>query len=119
MEIMEESKMKGYKYYGRRKFAFVLIGIVVAIAVGFVIMLLWNWLMPELFGLVTINFWQAVGLLILSKILFGGGWFRKRHGGPSHWQRRKQFMKKWENMCVEDRDKIKEHFKTHPQKEEE
>lgn len=39
---------------------------------GFIIMWLWNWLMPDLFGLSTITFWQGMGLCLLSKILFGG-----------------------------------------------
>lgn len=39
---------------------------------GFILMWLWNWLMPELFGLATITYWQALGLCFLSKILFGG-----------------------------------------------
>jgi hypothetical protein len=43
-----------------------------AILFGFVLMWLWNWLMPEIFGLTTINYWQAVGLFILLKILLGG-----------------------------------------------
>ncbi len=43
-----------------------------ALLFGYVVMLLWNWLMPSLFGLGTLNFWQAVGILILAKILFGG-----------------------------------------------
>jgi hypothetical protein len=37
---------------------------------GWFVMLLWNWLMPEIFGLKTLNYWQAWGLLILSSILF-------------------------------------------------
>lgn len=43
-----------------------------AILLGYVVMWLWNWLMPELFGLPVINYWQAVGLFILLKILIGG-----------------------------------------------
>ena len=43
-----------------------------AILFGFVIMWLWNWLMPELFGLPVISYWQGVGLFILLKILVGG-----------------------------------------------
>lgn len=39
---------------------------------GFVFQYLWNWLMPEIFGLITITYWQAIGLIILSKIIFGG-----------------------------------------------
>lgn len=43
-----------------------------AILFGFVLMWLWNWLMPEIFGLTTLTYWQAVGLFILLKILIGG-----------------------------------------------
>ncbi|MBG6130258.1 hypothetical protein IWQ47_001659 [Aquimarina sp. EL_43] len=43
-----------------------------AILFGFVIMWLWNWLMPEIFGLTTLTYWQAVGVFILFKILLGG-----------------------------------------------
>ena len=53
-----------------------------ALVFGYVIMLLWNWLIPTLFGLGTIGFWQAVGILVLAKILFGGFGFNK-FGGRS------------------------------------
>lgn len=54
----------------------ILLGIIavtgLAILFGFIIMWLWNWLMPEIFGLTTLNYWQAVGVFILFKILLGG-----------------------------------------------
>lgn len=54
----------------------ILFGIVaitgLAILFGYVIMWLWNWLMPEIFGLTTLTYWQAVGLFILLKLLLGG-----------------------------------------------
>ncbi|MBR9914546.1 MAG: hypothetical protein GYB32_06920 [Algicola sp.] len=43
-----------------------------AILFGFGIMWLWNWLMPMIFGLPTLTYWEAVGIFILSKILLGG-----------------------------------------------
>lgn len=49
-----------------------LLGIGLAFLFGFVIKGLWNALMPEIFGLKAISYWQAVGLTILSRILFGG-----------------------------------------------
>ncbi|HEY6046076.1 MAG TPA: hypothetical protein VIU65_05690, partial [Pyrinomonadaceae bacterium] len=50
-----------------------IVGLIVFSAIGgVVVMLLWNWLAPELFGLRTITFWQAFGLLALCRILFGG-----------------------------------------------
>ncbi len=52
-----------------------------ALAFGFIVQYLWNWLMPGLFGLKTITFLQAFVLIILSKILFSGiGHSRGRHG---------------------------------------
>ena len=39
----------------------------------YVLMRLWNWLMPDLFGLGTITYWQALGILVLAKIIFGFG----------------------------------------------
>jgi hypothetical protein len=41
-----------------------------ALLIGFPTMWLWNWLMPVIFGLPTIGFWQAVGLVFLSGIFF-------------------------------------------------
>lgn len=38
---------------------------------GYFVMLLWNWLMPEIFGLGLITFWQAFGLVVLGRLLFG------------------------------------------------
>lgn len=55
----------------RRKFLMILAHIAM-LAVGIVVvMLLWNWLMPTLFGIKLVNFWQAAGILILAKVLFG------------------------------------------------
>ena len=48
---------------------FVPVGIV---AVGFLVMALWNWLIPSLFSGPAITFWQSLGILLLAKILFGG-----------------------------------------------
>jgi hypothetical protein len=69
---------------------------------GYVVMRLWNWLMPALFGWHLIGFWQAIGILVLSKILFGG--FHGRHGGHMPWRRR--MMERWEKMTPEEREKF-------------
>lgn len=59
-----------------------------AILFGLIIMWLWNWLMPEMFGLTTITYWQAVGIFILFKILLGGcgggGGCHKSHKSSKH-----------------------------------
>lgn len=78
---------------------------------GFVVMGLWNWLMPVIFGLTTISFVQALGLLALSKILFGGFYGGKRWGGcegsgRQFWKHR--MAERMERMSPEDRDKMRE-----------
>ena len=77
---------------------------VVAAILGFVVMSLWNWLAPAVFGLGAITFWQALGILILSKILFGG--FRGRPGYREHWKRRMEA--RWEQMTPEEREKFRQ-----------
>src|ERR1700681_2868714 len=62
-----------------------LIALVAFTVFGFVVTHLWNYLMPGLFGLRIITFWQAVGLMVLGRLLFGG--FRPGRGGVG-WGRR-------------------------------
>jgi len=52
-----------------------------ALVFGLVVKWLWNWLMPAVFGLGTITYWQAFGILVLSKLLFGAF---HRHGHDRH-----------------------------------
>jgi hypothetical protein len=66
------------------------------------IMHLWNWLMPGIFGLHVITYWQAMGLFLLSKILFGGF---HRHGGRGGWKRHME--ERWEKMSPEEREKFR------------
>jgi hypothetical protein len=90
------------KHWVVKGIKFALFGVVFATVFSYVVMHLWNWLMPPIFGWHVINFWQAVGLLVLSKILFGG--FR---GGPGrHWKHR--MTERWEAMTPEEREKFRE-----------
>ncbi|AWX44743.1 hypothetical protein HME9304_01746 [Flagellimonas maritima] len=68
-----ERKVEKYVTKGFKIFFMILLGIIFIFLMGYAFMLLWNWLMPELFGLVVISYWQAIGLLVLAKILFGFG----------------------------------------------
>jgi sterol desaturase/sphingolipid hydroxylase (fatty acid hydroxylase superfamily) len=54
---------------------------------GAVTMWLWNWLMPTIFKLPEIGFWQAIGLLLLAHIFFKGG--QARRAGKAQWRRAK------------------------------
>jgi hypothetical protein len=71
---------------------------------GYVVMRLWNWLTPALFGWHLITFWQAMGILVLSKILFGG--FRGGSGGHRHWRHR--MRERWGRMTPEEREKFRQ-----------
>ena len=82
------------------KFAVV---VTVAIAAaGYIVMSLWNWLLPPLTGWHVIGFGQAVALLLLCRILFGG--FRGRGGW--HWRHR--MRERWEQMTPEERERFRQ-----------
>lgn len=71
---------------------------------GEIVLQLWNWLLPPLFGWPQITFWQAVGILALCRILFGG---LGLHGsGRSRFRRR--LAERWENMTPEERERFRQ-----------
>jgi hypothetical protein len=72
----------------------------------FVVQALWNWLMPALFAWHTITYWQALGVLVLSKILFGG--FRAGGGHRPDWRWRRRMMERWDEMTPEEREKFRQ-----------
>lgn len=86
---------------------FVLFGIIavgaLAILFGYIVMSLWNWLMPELFDLPTLTYWQAVGLFILAKFLFGFG----GNGGSGG----KNSNRKHDNYCDNKQSKKRDFSK--------
>ncbi|MEM5367785.1 hypothetical protein V4C53_17330 [Paraburkholderia azotifigens] len=85
------------------KVLLVLVGIGV---LGWAVMTLWNWVMPALFvGARAIDFAHALGLLVLSRVLFGG--FRG-HGG---WRARRHW-RKWEAMTPEERERFQAAWRT-------
>lgn len=74
--------------------------------------LLWNWMLPDLFGWPRIGFWQALGLLVLCRILFGG-----RTAGGSRIRRRvkrrirQRMWERWERMSPEERKRVRERMR--------
>jgi hypothetical protein len=88
----------------RRGLKFALLALLAATVFSLVTMSLWNWLMPALFGLRAITFWQALALLVLSRILLGG--FRGRPGHSMHW--RPRLHERWEQMTPEEREKFRQ-----------
>ncbi len=86
----------------------VLVMIAVAVTLfGEVVMRLWNWLMPSLFHLPAITFVQALGLLVLSKLLFGGF---HRHSGGGGWKR--GMRQRLEHMSQEERERFRAGLKS-------
>ena len=87
---------------------FVIFATLAAFVFGYVAMSLWNWLMPGLFGLKTLDYWQAIGLLVLSWIFFGRfrGW-----GHHGHHQWRHRMAERWMRMSPEEREKFREEMR--------
>ncbi len=88
-----------------------MLGMVVGakLIIGGAVMLLWNALIPELFRGPVITFWQAVGLLVLSHILFRG-WGHRGHGWHrDRWSHR--FEEKLAAMTPDEREKFKSEFR--------
>ena len=86
----------------------VIIGIAAILVFGFVVMSLWNAILPAVLGVKAISFIQALGILLLSKILFGG--FAGGRRGPGH-QWKQQMQEKWDVMSPEEREKFKAEWK--------
>jgi hypothetical protein len=76
----------------------VLFAAVMGLVFGVIVMCLWNWLMPALFGLPTVGFWQAWGLVILSHILFKSFPHHGSHNHDDRWKKKfhEKFMREEE-----------------------
>jgi len=88
---------------------FITLAIAIVLVFSFVVMLLWNWLIPAIFDGPRINFPQALGLLALSKVLLGfgrGGW----GGGSRKRSWKKKFESKWDSMSPEEKEKFKHSY---------
>lgn len=82
---------------------------------GLLVMYLWNWLLPPLFGWPAIRFWQALALLLLCRILFGG-WSGGGRSSRSNIRRRMaerwehRWEQRWEQMTPEERERFRQRF---------
>ncbi len=78
-----------------------ILGFLLFIALGgLIVQLLWNWVLPPLFGWPEVTFWRALGLLALCRILFGGFGF---HGRSRH--------NRWDRMTPEERDRMRQRMR--------
>ena len=83
----------------------ILLGAAAIAAFSTATMFLWNWLMPAIFGLTAICFWQALGLLVICRILFGGMGGMHHFIGMHHFGRMRHhnlIREKWLKMTPEE-----------------
>jgi len=106
----------------RRKWAvwapLAILGLLLFIAIGgAVVMLLWNWLLPPLFGWPPLTFWQALGMLALCRILFGGCGLRgassSRVRGRVRDRIAGRMAERMETMTPEEREHVRERIREH------
>ncbi len=96
------------RFWMMKGLAFVVFAPLLVAALSAVVMLLWNALIPSLFAGPVVTFWQAAGLLILCRLLFGG--FRPRHGGHHHWRHR-AWRSRWYRMSPDERERFRDGFR--------
>ena len=82
-----------------------ILGLLLFIAIGGeIVRQLWNWLLPALFGWRQITFWQALGILALCRILFGGLGFH----GSGRSSLRRRMAQRWAHMTPEERERFRQ-----------
>jgi Ca2+/H+ antiporter, TMEM165/GDT1 family len=86
---------------------FPFLAIVLFFAIGAVVMILWNNLLPPIIGVKIINYWQALGIFALCRILFGNFGFGKHRKSPFA---NKDFREKFMQMSPEEKQKFKEEW---------
>jgi Ca2+/H+ antiporter, TMEM165/GDT1 family len=93
----------------RRGFFLAFCAIAGIVLFSLIVMWLWNAILPDLLNVSRISFWQAAGLLVLSKILFGG--FRGGAGYGRHRRWRKTIPENWANMNAEEKEQFKNEWR--------
>jgi len=74
---------------------------------GEIVMKLWNWLLPPIFGWRLITFWQALGILVLCRVLFGGFGMH----GPGRSNFRQRMKERCEHMTPEERERFRQRIR--------
>lgn len=94
---------------GRKFLFFIPAAVLIAAVLGYVVMFLWNWILPEVAHTGKLNYWQALGLLVLCRILFGN--FKPVGPGRGFGRRGSGMREKWHDMTGEERSRFKEEFR--------
>lgn len=99
-----------HRYRGRLPL-FLVFGIAKAFVLGGLVMILWNFILPEVTGLRTLSYWQGVGLWLFCRILFGGlGHVNISGRHASHWKG-SAWKDKWMQMTPEEREKFQQEWR--------
>lgn len=100
--------MSNGKFWFKKTIGFIICGLAIAALIGWVVMSLWNCVLVEVINVKLITFWQALGLFMLGKILFGG--FSKGccHAGGK-WNM--DMKNKWQQMSPEEKEKFKQNWR--------
>ena len=107
---MNREQKRGGSFWNKRSIFFPIAGVAIIFLFSWVVMLLWNGILPSVLGVNTITFWQALGILVLSKILFGG--FKGGHRHPeSHHNHKQDSLNRWMHMNREEREKMRAEWK--------
>ena len=102
---------------GKRKLFWIVPAAIVGISLfifvgGEIVMRLWNWLLPSLFGWRQISFWQALGVLVLCRILFGGfGGHRSPRSGIRR-RIRERMEERYSSMTPEERERFQQNWRS-------
>ena len=107
--------------------AMIVLGGILFLLANYLLMRLWNWLMPDLFGVGTVTYWQALGIFVIAKLLFGfgGGGGGKSKSGSSHKKKVKSSNKctswrrdfdEWKHYDQFWKEEGEEAFKTYVEK---
>lgn len=101
--------MSNKKFWIKKVVGFTLCAITIVAIFGYIVMLLWNNILVEVTPIKPINFWQSLGLLLLSKILFGG--FNKGFTGKGNkWS--SELKEKWHNMNDDEKEAFKQQWRS-------
>lgn len=111
-----DNKNMGYHYSRKgywiaKGFKIILLVALAGTVMSYVIMLLWNWLMPGIFGAGIISFWEALGLLVLAKILFGFGRWGGGYWGHREYYWKEKMQERLKNMTPEERERFRSEWR--------
>ena len=89
----------------------IVFGALLFVLLGLVTQFLWNFIMPDIFGLPVINFWQGIAMFLLAKLIFGFGGGRGKWSGYRNHQWKREWVEKYSKLSPEDRERFKQKMK--------